>query len=240
MLGAAMRISALLFLSAALVVTTGCDKPAPGGPTDAAPAATPKPEPVPARPRPEDLDVSGIREPLKCAPNAKKPVCTVLSEFEKADAWNLDTIRGTDARYFGQVTVIEKGQTRTPFVFLIVKKVPTNDVAPGDLAIKVALREVDASLEKENTHAPKLLRALERDDVGSRYNAAADYLKTYAPSNWDGAVVTAGPSTLLYSEGGVYVRETKTRRLQVVKLSAVTHDVTPGDGMYGMLHPVSW
>jgi hypothetical protein len=231
-----------LVLPLVALTLLACTKPAPTAPADAAASSEAAPS-APAqafRARPEDIDVVRVREPLKCTPGSKKPVCMVISDFEKSDAWNLDTIRGTDARYFGQATVIEKGQTRTPYVFIIVKKVPTNDVPAGDLPIKVAVRELEAGLKSEQVHAPRLLRGLESDDVSSKYSATLTYLKAYAPANWDGANVTTGPSTILHSEGGVYVRESKQRKLYVVRLTAISPDSQPGDGMYAMLHPVSW
>jgi hypothetical protein len=233
--------SKVLPLVAVAVLVASCSKPAPGVSADAAPSAAPSTASTQAfRPRPEDIDVPRVREPLKCAPGSKKPVCALLADFEKADTWNLDTIRSGDARYFGLATIIEKGQTRSAYVFVIVKKVPTNDVPAGDLPIKVAVRELEAGLKQEQTHAPKLMRGLESDDLSNKYNATLSYLKSYAPANWDGANVTTGPSTILHSEGGVYVRESKVRKLYLVRLAAMAPDSQPGDGTYAMLHPVTW
>jgi len=233
--------SPVLPLIALAAVVGACSKPAAPPAADAAPSAEPSAAPAQAfRPRPEDIDVTRIREPLKCTPGSKKPVCALLAEFEKGDAWNLDTIRSGEARYFGQATVIEKGQLRNPYVFVIAKKVPTNDVPAGDLPIKVAVRELEAGLKQEQIHAPKLMRGLEADDLSNSYSPTLAYLKSYAPANWDGANVTTGPSTILHSEGGVYVRESKKRKLFVVRLTAMSPDSQPGDGMYAMLHPVTW
>jgi hypothetical protein len=235
-----MRIFAFGLL-AIVLVAPACTKTPTPSPVDAAASAAESPSAAQTfRPRPEDLDLVRAREPHKCAPNSKKPVCMGLADFEKADAWNLETIRGVDARYFGLATVIEKGVTRSGYFFLIVKKVPTNEVPVGDLAIRVALRELESGLKAENQQAPKLQRALERDDAVGKGNTTIQYLKTYAPSTWDGANVTAGPSTIMHSEGGVYVRESKNRKLQVVRLAAGTPDAVPGDGMVATLYPVSW
>jgi len=165
----------------------------------------------------------------------------VIDDFEKADAWNLETIRGTDARYFGQATIVEKGTPRTGWYFVVVKKVPTNDVPAGDLPIKVAVRELEPTLGAEIAQAPRLLRALEHDDTVNKGNSTIQYVKSYAPSNWDGANVTTGPSTILYSQGGIYVRESKKRQLQIIQLAAVgVGGASTGDGIYATLHPVSW
>ncbi|MBI5533913.1 MAG: hypothetical protein HY898_14420 [Deltaproteobacteria bacterium] len=235
-----MRICGLS-LFAVTLVALGCGKGQTPAPVDAAPAASASAAPTqPFVARPEDIDVARVRDPLKCTPASKKPVCMTLNDFEKADAWNLETIRGADARYFGQGTFIEKGVSRDAYVFLIAKRVPTNDVAAGDLPLKVAVRELDASLKAENTHAVKLMRALQQDDAFAKTNATVMYLKTYAPSSWDGANVTTGPSTILHSQGGVFVRESKNRRLYAVRLAPMAPDTTPGDGMYATLYPVSW
>ncbi len=238
----AMRIRAFVLLPALATLLPACDKGAPSAAPDAAPVASVSvPPPPPPRPRPTDMDVPQAREPLKCAAGGKRPVCQVLDEFEKADAWNLETIRGVDARYFGQATVVEKGQPRTAWYFMVVKKVPTNDVPAGDLPIKIAIRELDSTLGAENTQAPKLLRALEHDDTVNKGNSTSQYVKTYAPSNWDGANVTAGPSTILHTQGGMFVREGKKRQLHVVHFSAVgLGGAVSGDGVYATLYPVSW
>lgn len=234
----------LVILLAAACALPACDKGNSKAEPDAAPVASATAAPSAApRPRPDDLDVPALRQPLKCATAAKnpRPVCQVLDEFEKADAWNLETIRGTDARYFGQATIVEKGQPRMGWYFLVVKKVPTNEVAAGDLPIKVAIRELEPTLGAENAQAPRLLRALEHDDAVSKGNSTIQYVKSYAPSNWDGANVTAGPSTIMHSQGGMFVRENKKRQLHIIQLAAVgVGGANSGDGIYATLHPVSW
>lgn len=224
----------------------GCQKAAPKREpipeASASASAAPSAPPTASRPRGDDLNLAALRTHLKCAAGAKKPtgICGVVDEFEKASAWNLETIRGTDARYFGQTFVNEKGVTRSAFQFLVVKKVPTNDVTPGDLPIRVAFRELDANLKSENKHAPKLLRILEHDDAVTKMNTTAEYIKTYAPASWDSAALTAGASTLLHVEGGAHVREGRGRRLYLIKQSPSSPDSTASDGVFAVLWPLSW
>ena len=237
---ARMRLLACALLL--VLATSGCDKGSSRAlPDAAAPSAAVSAPPAPAPPpRTADLDAAQVRQPLKCTASTKRPICQVIDDFEKGTAWNLETIRGTDARYFGQATVVEKGTPRDAWYFLVVKKVPTNEALSGDIPIKVAIRELDSALKPENAHAPRLLRAVEHDDSVNKLNRTAEYVRTYAPSSWDGAAPTAGPSSLLYSEGGMFVREGKGRRLHVIRLAPASSDTSQGDGLYATLYPLSW
>jgi hypothetical protein len=194
----------------------------------------------PERKRPDDLDVAKLQETLKCKGAAPKAACLGLAEFSAGRAWNLDTVRGQDARWFGQAWVLDKGVARSGYYFFVLKKVPTNEVAPGDLPVKVALRELDPTLGPENTHAPKLLRLLQHDDAIPKQNRTAEHVKTYAPASWDLATHTSASSTFVPSGEGIWVREGGSRNLLVVHLVAAATGAVPGDGVYANLYPVSW
>ncbi len=236
---------AMAAIVALMVLGSACSRNPTPSPLDASPqpqASVPKQAPAAVIPtkKAEDLDVEDLRRTMKCPGGGFKDACTFLQEFESGTAWNLDNIRGTDGRYFGLARVYSQGKSEPKYHFMVVKKVPTNDVGPNDLPIKIALRELEASLGPELTHAPKLLRLVERSDGIPRQNRTNEYILKYAPSSWDGASRSAGASTVLHSSGGILVREGKNRSLLVIRLSPQSAGSMPGDGLYATLWPLSW
>lgn len=237
---AAMRYHVWL-ATLALLSTAACDKKSDTQPTDPTPA--PSATPTVEEPKPKavaDIDVKHIQEQLKCPAKGHKAACDVLEGFETGKKWDLTTIQSQEARYFGKAIGYKDGVPEERWVFLLVKKVPLNEVTPGDLPLRVALRDLDKSRVAENQHAEKLLWLLQRDDSISKRNTTANFILTYTSNNWDSAAPTDGASTILHIAGGTYVREGKGRSLHVINIEAARPGSTSIDGTMVQLYPISW
>lgn len=206
----------------------------------ASPATTSAPPPVVQTPKVEDVDVSGLKQSLRCPSKGHAAACEVLDGFEQAEAWNLTTIRSDVARYFGQATEIKNGVSQSRWVFMIVRRLPLNEVHPGNLAIRVALRDLEDKLTAENAHAPRLWRVLKHDNAVAKGNRMVDYLQTYTPSTWDTAGPTSGKSSILHVGEGMYVRQDAKQALYVVNLPPARPGSSEHDATLIKLYPISW
>jgi len=207
------------------------------------PSAQPQPTQTAAKieqARPDDIDPKALTATLKCPGGAFKDACAILKDFDSAVPWNLDTIRSGEARYFGEALIYKSGKPTSSYYFMVAKKVPTNDVSPGEIPVKTALRELDAPSGPESTGAPKLLRALAHDDAAPSNNMTASYVKNYAPSLWEHVTPTQTTSAYIQVPGGAYLRETKSRQIIVVKVEPASAGSILGDGLYARLWPLSW
>jgi hypothetical protein len=238
---APMRTHAWLVVPA-LLVAVACDKKADPVPVDTTPPAStaaPVEEP-PKREAVEDVDVTHVREQLKCPAKAHKDACDILEGFEKGSKWDLTTIQSEEARYFGKAFAYTDGVAEEKWMFLIVKKVPLNMAAQGDLPLRVVLRDLDKTLGAENSHAEKLWWLLKRDDAVTKRNTTANYVLGYASANWDSAAATRGASTILHVQGGAFVRQGQARTLQLVHVEAARPGASGFDGLLVTLYPLSW
>lgn len=224
-----------------LTWSLGCDKKSDAGsagvaPPSAAPEPTEKPKPEPVT----DIDAKSLLASLECPKSKHEAACEVLDAFEKGKPWNTTNIRGDEARYFGKALVYLNDEVTEQWVFLVVKKIPLNEASPGDLPLRVALREIDKDRSAEIGHADKLLRLLERDDAVNKRNQTANYILDYTPSNWDSSAATKGASTIFHVGAGAFVREGPGRSIVVVQRDAAKPGAAAGDGMFVKLFPLSW
>lgn len=211
-----------------------------GEPSATSPATTSTPPPVVPAPKVEDVDVSGLKQFLRCPSKGHVAACEVLEGFEQAESWNLTTIHNDVARYFGQATEIKNGVSQSRWVFMIVRRLPLNEVHPGNLAIRVALRDLEEKLTAENANAPRLWRVLKHDNAAAKRNRMVDYLQTYAPSTWDTAGPTSGKSSILHVGEGMYVRQDAKYALYIVSVPPTRPGSNEHDATLIKLYPVSW
>ncbi len=195
---------------------------------------------TPKREAVEDVDIKGLLKKFGCHDKANKAICDVLDGFDKGKKWEPTSIQGNEGRYFGKAVTNTKGVRKERWVFLIIKKVPLNEIADGDLSVKVAFRELDKDKVAENNHAPKLLWLLQRDDAIPKRNQTANHVLGYAPSNWDSASPTQGTSIILHVDDGIYVRQGEDRSLQLIKTELATPGSASTDETYVRLYPLSW
>lgn len=222
----------------------GCEKKSPTPTQQAASAsATVVPEPVPEPKKREpvtDIDMQDLLKAMGCPSKTNVAACEVLEGFDKAEPWDLTTIRGDMARYFGQATTYKAGVPEQRWVFMLVKKMPLNEIEPGDLAVRVALRDLDPNLVAENKHADKLLYLLKQDDAVSKRNRTSEYILGYNANSWDSAAPTKGKSTILHIGGGTFVRQDAKRRLCLVSIEARQPGAAQVDATFVRLYPLAW
>lgn len=219
----------------------GCDKKQDPSPVEPAPSASPEAsEPAPKREPVQDIDAKVILEQLRCPAKAHKDACDILEGFDAGTKWDLTSIHAEEARYFGKAFRYNQGVAEEKWMFLLVKKIPLNKAAEGDLPLRVGLRDLDTTLGPENAHADKLWWLLKRDDAVPKRNATAKYVLEYASANWDSAAATQGPSTILHVSGGTYVRQGKARTLHLVQMDAARPGASGFDGMLVTFYPLTW
>ena len=191
----------------------------------------------------EDTDVEHLSSQLKCTSKpsgSNKTACEILDSFRKGVAWDLTTIRGDEARYFGKAVAFSNGKAEEKWAFMVVRKTALNLVSPGDLPLRVIIRDLDKNLAAENTHAQKLWALLKRDDTVTRRNATANHVLSYAPATWDSASPTNGVSILVHASDGAFVRQGSDRALQIVQLDAARPGESGFSGTLLTLLPLLW
>ena len=217
----------------------GCNESKPRAVPSAAPSAEAPPAatPIAAASQAADLDLAALEKDLGCAGGkGKKQACRVLLAFAEGETWTGDTPSG-DGRWVGNSYVVEGGQERTEQLVLRAQKVPTSQVGPGDLPIKVTMGPVPAEIQPT---MEKLLEGLARGDRSPRKGKQAiDWLPTFSSPKDRRAAKTTGTSARLISEENVYLRKKSLHQMILVKTSDGTA-ATPGDGTYAELWLALW
>jgi hypothetical protein len=190
---------------------------------------------VPAPPAPADIDVNALSNDLKCGKTGPKQACRVIKEFAQAQRFTGQTPSG-EGRWVGQVFTVEKGvETERPII-LWAKRVPTSQVGPGDLPIKVGHEFFPGELE---SHAEKLVRALMHGDAPSPRNQAFPFAKSLVPTQQRVIVNTNGQSVHVTSEESIFIRAKALRNVYLVNPSTA-RGANSGDGMYAELWLADW
>ena len=200
----------------------------------AEPAPTVSAPPV-IPPPPADIDLAALEKDLGCPKTGPKQTCRVIKEFAQAQRFTAQTPSG-EGRWVGHVYSVEKGVETERAIILWAKHVPTSQVGPGDLAIKVGYEFFTDELK---SHAEKLVRALSRGDPPSLKNQAFPYAKTLVPQKQRVIVNTSGASVHVTSEESIYIRAKAPRSVYFVNPSSA-RTAAPGDGMYAELWLADW
>lgn len=217
-----------------------CDKSeskktaSPAAPTASeAPAAVSMPTPAP--PAPADVNVNALGEDLKCPKSGAKQACRIVKEFAQAQRFTAQTPSG-EGRWVGQAFIVEKGVEKQREIILWAKRVPTSQVGPGDLPIKVGYEFFPDELK---SHAEKLVRALSHGDPPSPKNQAFPFVQKVVPSKQRVIVNTNGQSVHVTSEESIYIRAKAPRSVYLVNPSNAS-GAGSGDGMYAELWLADW
>jgi hypothetical protein len=197
-------------------------------------AVQPAPAPAVAREPPPDLDVAAVEKKLGCSGNKARQACRLLVDFARAERWPADPPSGR-GRWVGNAFRIEKGAEKRELLILYAERVPTAQVPPGDLPVKIGTGPVPDEFQ---THGTKLVNILSRGDVPTKKNHAAPYVDSFVPKDDRGATNSAGRSVRLISEQNVYLRQ-GNRKLYYVETKTGGAD-EPGDGVYAELWLASW
>jgi len=222
-----------------LLAVVGCDKSqekkaASTAVPSAAPEAPPSVAPV-APPAPTDMDTTALERDLNCKKTGPKQACRILKEFAAAQRFTGHTPSG-EGRWVGQSYTVEKGAEKGRELVLWAKSVPTSQVGPGDLPMKVGM---DFFPDDLRSHAEKLERALSRDDPPNPKNQAFPFVQAFVPAKQRVIVNTAGQSVHVTSEESIYLRAKAPRTVYIVSPST-SRDASPGDGMYAELWLAVW
>jgi hypothetical protein len=234
-------IRATLALSVVLAIL-GCeskkDEAATGAATASTPAAPSATAPVTnaevPRQAPADVDVTPFIKNLKCDQKSKLDSCRILNEFAEGVRFIAQTPSG-EGRWIGNAYVREKGKETKQLLLLWAKQVPTSQVGPGDLPIRVGNGTLDESLVE---HGFKMVNALSRSDQPSKHNQARSAVDSFVPATQRGAVNTAGASVRLISEESIYLRQSGRKVLMFTPNQA--QSATLGDGTYAEFWRATW
>jgi hypothetical protein len=180
------------------------------------------------------MDVAVLEKDLNCAKTGPKQACRVVKEFSLAQRYTAHTPSG-EGRWVGHAYTVEKGVETEREIVLWAKVVPTSQVGPGDLAIKVGF---DFFPDELKPHAAKLVRTLGRGDSPSPINQAFPYAKAFVPTKQRAIVNTAGQSVHVTAEQSIYLRAKAPRLVYMV--SPASGSAAPGDGMYAELWLAVW
>jgi hypothetical protein len=227
--------------SSVLLVLMSCNAdrgPAPAASASAAavPSAvrTGTVEPTPAA---DDLDAAPLKQALKCASDAKKGPCGVLAAFSTCTAWS-GTVPSGDGRWLGRGFRVDGGKTTEQFTIVRAKTVPSSEVGPGQLPVKIGIAEIANGDGNAYDQADRAVRALERRDVPPRQSPTIEFVKN--KSEWPEASATRTKSGQIYviAQGGGFVCQGPEQRLLVVQRA--TSIAANADGLYAELWPTTW
>jgi len=241
-----MRTPRFFAVLVPIVVVAACDK----SPGDSAgePASSASPPPSAAAPAaptatqaplaaPDDLEVGALQKALKCAADAKSGPCAVLAAFGSCVPWDAVTPSG-DGRWLGKGYRVENGKARDEVTIVRSRRVPLNEVGPGQLPAKFGIADIVKEDGSAFTQADKAIRALARSDVAPRSNPAIEHLKKRESWPEGFTMKTAGGQVYVAAEGGTFVCQGPKQVLYLVQRAATRGG--QGDGLYAELYAVTW
>jgi hypothetical protein len=230
-----------LMLAAIPLALFGCDAPtaAPAASASAiaAPAPPPPPQTAAAPPAPPDVDVAQIQKALKCGGDARSGVCGVLAKMASCKAWD-PIVPSGDGRWLGRGWVVEGAKTTDQVTMLRARRVPTSEVGPGQLGVRIAIADLPKQEGAAFEQADRALRALERADVPPKSSPTLEYVKQRTQWSEAAALRTAGGQVYALTSGGAYLCQSPGRAVLVAQRDPA-HGAS-GDGLYAELWPTSW
>ncbi len=231
-----------LLVPALVILALGCDKgsSSEGGAAPSASSVTATPPPPtqePAPPPPDELDTTALKKALGCGGKANSGPCRVLTGLDSCSSWN-PVVPSGDGRFLGRGYVVEKGNSSEQVTMLRARRVPQNEVGPGQLPVRIGIAELPKDEGLASAQADKTIRGFERKDVPGRGNATIEYLKQREQWSESFATRTAGKQVYVIAQAGTYICEGPSRQIFVVQRAA-TRD-SNSDGMYAELWPASW
>jgi hypothetical protein len=242
-----MRTPAASFSFFASIALLGCAEPSGG---NAAPSAQPaastpaplEPPPAPA-PAPEqaaapaDLDLAALKKALKCASDAKSGPCALLNAFGSCTPWAANVPSG-DGRWIGQGYRVEGGKTTEEPTIVRARRVPANEVAPGQMTVKIGIADIAKEEGSAYSQADKVWKALARGDVPAKSNPALEYLKRRAEWPEGYATKTVSGQVYVAAHGGTFVCQGPKQQLYLVQRAATRG--SQGDGLYAEVWAATW
>ncbi len=188
-------------------------------------------------PPPDDLDVAAVQKALKCATDAKSGACGVLAKYTTCTAWNAVSPSG-DARYVGRGTLVEGAKSTESVVVLRSKRVPLNEVGPGQLGVKIGIGEITKEDGSAFDQSGQTIRSFERSDAPGKANATIEYLKKRTAWTEAFANKTVGGQVYAIMKAGTYLCQ--GARQSVLMVQKEGSRTSNGDGLYAELWAASW
>ncbi|HRI64672.1 MAG TPA: hypothetical protein PK156_10535 [Polyangium sp.] len=240
-----MRKNYLPALLLVLPNVMACDQQGPGS-ASSAPSSTAAPSVVATAPpaldtaapaAPEDLDLKGLQKLLNCPAEPKGGPCSILAAFGSCTQWSASTPSG-DGRWIGRGHRVEGAKITEEFTVFRARRVPQNEIAPGQLPLKISVAELAKTDGAAWEQADRAIKSFSRHDVPPRGNAAVEFLNR--KDNWlEGFVLrTSGGQAYSALEGGAYVCQGAHQQLIVVQRAASRGG--KADGLYAEVWPSNW
>jgi len=228
-------------LAALAVVLLGCDKPSPDAAASASAPITASAPPPPTAaaapaPAPPDLDVAAQQRALKCG-DTRSGACGVLAKMATCTAWN-PIVPSGDGRWLGHGFLVEGAKTTAEITLLRARRVPTSEVGPGQLGVRISVTDLPKQEGAPFDQADRAIRAYERTDVPPRSSLTLDYIKRRTDWPESAAVATAGGQVYALSANGIYLCQGASRSLLL--LQRATSRGLSADGLYAELWLTSW
>ena len=186
---------------------------------------------------PDPLSVALLRKELGCPSKRATEPCGVLDSFTACQPMDRVAPSG-DARWMGYGYEVKEGEFVEQVTLVRVRRVPLNDVGPGQMPLKVSIVELPDDEVSAQRHAKKAIDKLSRDDVPKSTNAAVNYVKKRKPWPESFAVQAQEKQVYVAVEDGAYLCNASDQRLLVVQRAKARK--SPADGLYAVLWPVSW
>lgn len=239
--------SLLVTLAVLPVALLGCDPPAPPGgaassasaPSSASPGAGAKSPSaaaeVPAAP--ENLDVAALQKAMKCAADAKSGPCRILTQFSSCSPWSAVVPSG-DGRWFGRGYVVEDGKTTEQVTLVRSRRVPTDEVGPGQVPARISVTEIPKQEGAAFSQANRAIHAYERADAAPRGSPTLEFIK--GKTDWPEffATTTIGGQVYVISQAGGYLCQGARKQLLLVQRAASRG--SNSDGIYAELWATTW
>jgi hypothetical protein len=196
-----------------------------------APVVTAQP---PAPRAPADVQLESYLKDLKCDKKATTDSCRILLEFAEGKRATFNMPSG-EGRWVGNAYIREKGVEKKQITMFWAKRVPTAQVGPGDLPLKMGTGALSDDLLE---HGMKMVRSLAQGDTPSKRNQARPVVEAFVPSTQRAAVNTQGASVRLISEETVYLRQSGRKLLMFAP--NLSQSAATGDGTYAEFWVSTW
>jgi hypothetical protein len=232
-----MRFIDVLRVLPGLLLVVGCDEPTKKVPNKEAPLASAPavtPPATEAHPAASDITLDSYFKDLKCGKKATTESCRILQEFSTAKKWSFNLPSG-EGRWVGNALVREKGVEKKQLLILWAKRMPTAQVGPQDLPLKVGTGTLESDVLEQGF---KMIRSLSQGDSPSKRNQARPIVEAFVPQVTRGAVATAGVSVRLISEESVYIRQ-EGRKVLMFSPN-LSQSASAGDGTYAEFWSSTW
>jgi hypothetical protein len=161
----------------------------------------------------------------------------VLAAFAGCKEWNAVSPSG-DARWLGKAYIVEGSKTSEQITLVRSKRVPSTEVAPGQLPVKISITDLPKEEGAAYDQAERAIRAFERNDVPPRSNPTLEYIKKRSEWPEAHAARTVSGQVLVNTGGGAYVCQGARQQLVVVQKAEAAGG--GGDGLYAELWATTW